>query len=189
MIGLTGSFGTGKSTVARLFKRKGVKLIDADRLAHEVFWKGGSIYPRVQSLFKEEKGNLSRSRIAKIVFLDTQKRRKLESLIHPYVFSRIQEELKSTRERVAVVEVPLLFESGFDRQCDKTIVVRSPVRKVLRRLSRRGYSKSEVEARWKAQMPLREKVRRADYQIDNSSSLEKTRRQIKRIWKDLEKGA
>lgn len=186
MVGLTGNFGVGKSTVASLFKKKGAKVLSADRLAHEVFRKGNPVYLRVRSLFPSEKGNLNRERIAGIVFRSPRKRRALESLIHPYVFRRIQEQVGRTRKRVVIVEVPLLFETGFDRGCDRTIVVRSEPSEIFRRLSRRGYSGPEIRARWRAQRPLGDKTRRSDYLIDNSDGLRETRRQVEKIWKELQ---
>lgn len=186
VVGLTGNFGTGKSTVSGLFRKKGAKILNADRLAHEVFRKGHLLFRKVRSLFPKGKERLGRKQIAEVVFMNPKKRRQLESLVHPYVFMRIRKELERTRERVAILEVPLLFESGFDRQCDRTVVVHSPEEKVFRRLGQIGFSKAEVRARWRAQMPLREKMRRADYRIDNSKGLAETRRQVVEVWKDLQ---
>ena len=186
-MGLTGNFGTGKSTVARLFRRRGTRVLSADRLAHEVFEKENPLYPQVRSLFPKIKGSLSRAAIAQIIFRDSEKRRALESLIHPYVFRRIREEMGRMRSRVVILEIPLLFESGFDQECDCTIVVRAPLKKVFERLLERGFREAEVEARWRAQMPLRRKIRRADYSIDNSDGREATRRQVVQIWKKIER--
>ena len=187
LVGLTGNFGTGKSTVARYFQKMGARVVSADRLAHEVFRKKNPVYPRIRSLFRGIKGDLSRAKVARGVFRDSKKRRSLESLIHPYVFRRIGEEIKRGRARVAVLEVPLLFESGFDRKCDRTVVVEASAKEVLRRLQRKGFRRTEVEARWRAQMPVPEKIRRADYAIDNSGGRDETRRQVVQIWKQIER--
>lgn len=187
VVGLTGNFGTGKSTTAQFFRELGAQVIHTDRLAHEVFKKGNPLYPGIRSLFPELKGSLSRTKIARIVFGDSRKRRALESLIHPYVFDRIGEEIGRRRERAVILEIPLLFESGFDQECDRTVVVLAPERRVFERLLRKGFRRAEVEARWRAQMPLREKIRRADYLIDNSNGREVTRRQVVQIWRKIER--
>lgn len=186
-IGLTGNFGTGKSTVARIFRQKGVRVLSADRMVHEVFRKGNPVYPKIRSLFRELKGHLTRRRLAAVVFGDPRKRRALESLIHPYVLGRIREEIRKTHRGVVVVEIPLLFESGYEREVDRTIVVTAPREKARKRLLRKGFKASEVDVRWRVQMPLSEKVRRADERIDNSDGREKTRRQAVQILKKLER--
>ena len=171
--------------MARLFKDKGAAVISADRLAHEVFRKGHALYPKVRLLFEEVRGDLSRAKIAAVVFRDPGKRKALETLIHPYVFRRIQEEIRRTRKRILILEIPLLFESGFDRRCDQTLVVQAAPEKVTERLKKRGFTQREIKARWQAQMPIQKKIRRSDFTIDNSDGLAETRRQVSRIWKEL----
>ena len=185
VIGLTGNFGSGKSTVARLFQKKGASVLDADKLAHEVFQKKNRLHPKLRSLFPELKGKVTRRRVAEIVFCNSRKRRGLESLIHPYVFRRIRQKLNEAKSRVMILEIPLLFESGFHKHCDRILVVRSPRSEVLKRLGRLGYSQREVGVRWRAQMPLNEKIRFADDVINNSKSLEKTKIQVERLWRKL----
>ncbi len=191
-MGLTGSFGAGKSTVAGLFKKNGAHVISADRLAHEVFHKTNPVSRKIRSLFPEIKGSLTRAKVAQIIFQDPSRRLVLESVIHPYVFQRIEEDLAKKRKGISLMEIPLLFETGFDRRCDKTIVVKAPREKVLKRLRAKGFGKSEIEKRRLAQMSDQEKNRRADYLIDNSNGLEKTKEQVKTIWSELlniQKGA
>ena len=180
-VGLTGSFGSGKSTVARMFREKGARVLDADRIAHEVFRKGNPVYPKVRRLFRKELKHLSRAKMAEIVFTDANKRRRLESLIHPYVFKRIREEVAKTR-RPVVVEVPLLFETGFDRRCDRTVTVVANKKKIFERLGR-SYTPNEIRTRLRAQMPVAEKARRSDEVIDNSGDLKKTRQEVERLWR------
>jgi len=187
LVGLTGNFGTGKSTVARLFRRLGAEVVNADRLAHEVFRKENRLYPGIRSLFPELKGRLSREALARIVFQSPVRRRALESLVHPYVFDRIREETRRRRARVVVVEAPLLFESGFDQACDGTILVQASPQETLRRLRGKGFREAEVRARWRAQWPVKKKIRRSDYLIDNSDGRQKTQRQVVQIWKDIER--
>lgn len=182
LVGLTGSFGTGKTTVAAMFQRKGAKVLSADRLAHEVFKKGNPLYSKIRRIFPEVPGRLSRAKIAPFVFGSPKRRRRLEALVHPYIFKRLREKMKRTKSRVVIAEVPLLFESGFHRLCDRTIVVYAPQRMIFKRL--RPYTRAEIRSRWRAQMHFREKARRADYVIDNSNGFKKTRNQVDRIWKE-----
>ena len=185
IVGLTGNFGMGKSTVARFFREKGAVVLDSDRIAHEAFQKGHPVYPKIRGLFRGVRGTLDRKKIAAVVFRNSKKRRALESVIHPYVFGRIEEEAAKSRGPVVIVEVPLLFESGFDRRCDRKVVVECDRKKVFERLGRKGVRPAEIERRWKAQGPVPEKLGRADYLIDNSKSLAATRRQVSRIWKEF----
>ena len=187
LVGLTGNFGAGKSTVARFFKEKGAHVLNADRLAHEVYQKENRFHGKLYLLFPELEGRLNRERISKIVFQDAQKRRSLERLIHPYVFNRIREEIKKTPKPIVILEVPLLFESGFYRETDCNVVVKAESQTILGRLARKGYEKTEVEARWRAQMPLSEKIRRSDYLVDNSDGFKRTRKQVVQIWKKIER--
>lgn len=185
MVGLTGSFGTGKSTVARLFKEKGAQVISADQMAHEVFETKNPVSRKVRSLFPEIQGRMTRTKVAKIVFENPSRRLALESVVHPYVFRRIQEELEKKKHGITLVEVPLLFESGFDKHCDKTLVVDAPRSQVLKRLQALGFKKKEIEKRWKAQFSMQEKIRRSDYHIDNSNGLGKTKEQVQQAWNEL----
>lgn len=160
-------------------------MIDSDRLAHEAFRPGSRLYARIRSLFPELRGRVSRPRVAKIVFKDSRRRRSLESLIHPYVFERIAGEIRRTRKRAAVVEVPLLFESGFHRHCDWTVVVRAKPEAVIERLRRKGFRTAQIRARWRAQMTPHAKVKQADFVIDNSKGKRRTRRQVEVLWPRL----
>ena len=185
VIGLTGNFGAGKTTAAGIFKKLGARVISADRLAHEAFKKENRVYRKLASLFPEVKGNLTRGRVAQIVFNDPKRRQTLEALIHPYVFRRIKEEISGMRRGAAVVEIPLLFETGFDKHCDATVVVDAPKEKVIRRLVVRGFGKAEALRRWRVQMPAAEKKKRADYVVDNSKNRKQTERQVKKIWQEI----
>lgn len=187
MIGLTGNFGTGKSTVAALFREKGAGVVNADRLAHEAFRKKSQAYSKIRSLFPELRGRVTRRTVARIVFREAERRRALEAVIHPYVLRRMREEARRIKRPVILLEVPLLFETGLDRRCDRTVVVTAPFEGVARRLRGKGFTREETLARWRAQMPLRKKVSRADLVIDNSGSLAETRFQVKRAWKTLRK--
>lgn len=187
LIGLTGTFGSGKSTVARLFEPLGAEVLDADRMAHEALLEGSALYPQLKARFPAAAGTggMDRKKLAALVFSDEAQRRALEELIHPYVFQRIAEEVADNSSPVIVLEIPLLYETGFDRSCDFCIVVNSPADVIEKRLTEKGFSPDEIRRRQQIQIPLEEKVKRANFVIDNSGDLEGVRKQVEKIWKTL----
>ena len=189
VVGLTGSFGTGKSTVSRILKNLGArKVINADQLVHEVFKRHHPIGRKIKSLFHMS-GILNRKKIAGEVFRNPAKRRRLEALIHPYVRRRMLEELKSIRDGIAILEVPLLFEAGFDRLCDVTVSVLASERTIIRRLAKRGFASEEVKKRLETQLSQSEKKKRSDFFIINSGSKKLLVQKTKSVWKKLQPSA
>lgn len=190
VVGLTGGFATGKSTVAAMFARLGAKVIDTDKIVHKEMRRGGRCCAPIIRAFGRQvagKDGIDRKKLGEIVFADRQKLKRLERIVHPKVRSGINEELKKYRGReIAVIEVPLLFEAGFDRCVDTTIVVTASRRGQVER-SRRSLKVTRTEAmrRISAQMPLRDKIRRADIIIDNSKTKTQTHKQVKAIWQKL----
>jgi dephospho-CoA kinase len=189
IVGLTGTFGSGKSTVSHLFQELGAFIIDADQLAHEALEAGNEAYNKIAALFKEacsaDGARMDRKKLAKLIFSDAKKRKQLEEIIHPYVLDRIIEEVSDAEEPVVIIEVPLLFEAGFDALCDQSIVVIAKYEVINKRLIEKGFTLEEIEKRNKAQMPLEEKMKRANYQIENSGSLDSTRREVEKVWNGL----
>lgn len=190
VVGLTGGLATGKSTVAAMFARLGAKVIDTDKIVHKEMRRGGRCYAPIIRAFGQQmagKKGIDRKKLGKIVFADKRKLKRLEKIVHPMVLLGVNEELKKYRGReIAVIEVPLLFEAGFDRCVDTTIVVTASRRSQIER-SRRSLKITRTEAlrRIKAQMPLRDKIRRADIIIDNSTTKTQTHKQVKAIWQKL----
>ncbi len=191
IIGLTGSFGSGKSTVARIFARHGAAVVDADRLAHRLIAPGTDIYRKVVKAFGagilDRKGKIAREKLGRLVFRDKGKLELLNRMIHPEVKRIIRERIRAA-QNVVVLDVPLLFEAGMDRLCNKTIVVFCDRTVQLRRLSlKRGLTTPEALLRLNSQMPLEKKVRLADFVIDNSGSIKKTKKQVselrRKLWK------
>ena len=185
IVGLTGSFGSGKSTAGRIFKQLGArKVIDADKLAHEVFRPGHPIGRRIKQLFHIQ-GTPNRREIARRVFSDLGRRRQLEALIHPYVFRRVRSELKKIKQGIIILDVPLLFETGFDQLCDLTVSVLARERHIVERLARGGYRPEEVRARLKSQLSMDEKKKRSDLCVENIGSKKELIQKIKLIWNRL----
>ena len=189
IVGLTGNFGTGKTTVAHFFEELGACVVDADKLSHEALMKGSPVYENIAALFKDARlpngSGLDRKKIAELVFQNPERRKRLEAIVHPYVFERIAEEVTEAEEEVVIVEIPLLFETGFEPFCHKTLVVKAKDEMILKRLKEKGFSKEEISARQKAQMPQEEKLKRADLIIDNSGTFQETRREVEKIWKKI----
>ncbi|HOW87111.1 MAG TPA: dephospho-CoA kinase [Candidatus Omnitrophota bacterium] len=186
IVGLTGGFGAGKSSVAQRFKNLGADVIDADKIAHDAMKKGSPVFDLIAQLFEEalhpSGKKMDREQVAEIVFADPGKRKELEKIIHPYVYERIKEKIEASMSRVVLVEVPLLFETGFEKLCDKVLTVTCNNTIKLKRLKKDGFPPQEVRARERAQMAESLKARKADFIIDNSKSIYQTQREIERLW-------
>ncbi|HET8721942.1 MAG TPA: dephospho-CoA kinase [Nitrospira sp.] len=190
VVGLTGGIASGKSTVARMFKRFGAVVIDADQLARDVVRPGKPAWRDIVTVFGDgvlnRNRSLNRRALGAIVFRDRRKLRRLEHIIHP----RVAREQRRLARRIAarspdaviVYEVPLLFESGAYKRVDKIIVVTADRDTQVERLKRRnGMSESEALRRIKIQMPLAEKVRRADIVLDGTRNKAVLRKEVRRL--------
>ncbi|HXV28485.1 MAG TPA: dephospho-CoA kinase [bacterium] len=188
LVGLTGGFGTGKTTVAHFFEELGAEVVDADKLAHEALMAGSLVFGPVQRLFPETvrpDGNLDLKKLAETIFHDANKRKQLEAIVHPYVFTRLMEEISDMDEPVVILDIPLLFETGYDQFCHTVIVVNAAEPVANQRLLEKGFSIDEIAARRRAQIPLEEKIKKAQIIIDNSGTFQQTRRTVEEIWKKL----
>jgi dephospho-CoA kinase len=195
-IGLTGGIGSGKTLVARLFKDSGAALVDADAIAREVVAPGGPAYKGIIAAFGSTvvrpDGTLDRKALGERAFSDASARRQLNALTHPHIRRRMAEEgarLASYPEvEVIVLDIPLLLETtdGRDLGLDGIIVVNADddVR-IGRLVARDGLTEAGARRRLAAQMPLREKVARADWVIDNNGSPAHTREQVRILWETL----
>ena len=207
--GLTGGIASGKSTVARFLETFGAKIIDADHVGHELLLPSSPAYPQIISRFGPqilaaaedsardpagEPAAINRQRLAAIVFADPEKLRALNAILHPLILLRILETIMETRERepggVAVVEAPLIYEAGIEKNFLKVIVTWCrPEQQIERLLAKGGISRAETEARIAAQMAPVEKRRRADYLIDCSTTVENTQTQVNELYSKLQKMA
>ena len=193
IIGLTGGIACGKSTVSTELRARGAAIIDADALAHELSQPHQPLFNAyVQRFGREivtENGTLDRAAIARRVFADPAVRAEVDAIAHPLIRMAAEERLRAARDenkRAAVLDVPLLFEAGWDALADETWVVALPREEQLARLLARDTSMDEGEARARiaAQMPLAEKCVRADVIIDNSGTKEEIREYIGKLWKE-----
>lgn len=182
LFGLTGGIGSGKSTVARRFRARGLPVIDADELAREVVAPGtpglAAIVERFGAEVLAPDGTLDRKLVASRVFGDEEARRALNAITHPRVGALSVERaqaLDARGEPLACYEVPLLFEGRLAEALKPIVVVTTSVAtQTSRAMARDGATAEEVEARIRAQMPLAEKEHLADYVIDNSGPLSST---------------
>lgn len=190
IVGLTGGFGTGKSSVAQFFRKFGAEVLDADKIAHDALKKGSPVFDQVAELFGdacEKNGKrLNREKIAECVFTDAQKRAQLEALTHPYVYKKLKDKIEASNRNIIIVEVPLLFEAGFQILCDKVLVVQCDFKVKEKRLKRKRFTTEEIRAREKAQLPETLKAQKADFVLDNSKSIYQTRRETESLWHKLE---
>lgn len=193
VIGLTGGIGSGKSTVAAMLRELGAPVVDADRLARQVVEPGQPAYEEIVREFGPEvlapDGAIDRKRLGEIVFGDEAKRRRLNAITHPRIAEAAQAEVaRHVAQGAPIVfyEAALLVENGLHRALDGLVVVTAPPETQLRRvMARDDVSEKAARARMDAQLPLADKLAVATHVIDNSGSLEETRRQVVRLWQTL----
>jgi len=188
-VGLTGGIGCGKSVVAAMLREQGFLVLDADTLAHQLVEPGQPAYDDVLQEFGkgvcDASGKIDRAKLAAIVFAEPAKLARLNQIVHPRV-AEAQErqftEWQRTHPRgVAVVEAALLVEAGAHNRLDRLVVVWCRPEQQIQRLRERGMSAEEAQRRIASQMPLEEKRRLAEFQIDCSGTIEDTRQQVERL--------
>ncbi|MDU6747877.1 MAG: dephospho-CoA kinase, partial [Bradyrhizobium sp.] len=185
VLGLTGSMGMGKSTTARLFAEAGVPVYDADATVHKVY--EGEAAPAIEAAFPGTTvgGKVDRSKLSAKVVGDPEAIRRLEAIVHPMLRSYHQDFLDKAAQSgvpVAVVDVPLLFETGGDKRVDAVVVVStSPEIQRQRILARGTMTEEALDALLARQMPDAEKRARADFVVDTSNGLDPVRARIRDI--------
>jgi dephospho-CoA kinase len=186
VVGLIGGIGSGKSQVAAAFERNGARIIAGDQLGQAAL-RDPDVRARVASrwgdVVLDEHGEVNRQRLAAIVFADPAERKALEAIAHPWIRRRILAEIAEARRDpsvpLIVLDAAIMLEAGWDEVCDRLLYLEAPRAVRLERVARqRGWSEKEVDAREQAQLPLTEKVIRADHVLDNSNSLEHLNRQV-----------
>lgn len=194
LVGLTGGIATGKSTVSTMFAHLGAKVVDADLLAREVVMPGQRAYAEIVQEFGPEvlqaDGQLDRKRLGAIVFADTEKRKRLEQITHPAIRVRQQRILSVYEEEafdgIVIWDAAVLIESGGATAMDRLVVVTADAETELARLmARDGFSEADARRRIASQMPLAEKVKLADYVIDNSGTRDATERRVREVYRAL----
>lgn len=187
LIGLTGSFGNGKSTVLNIFKELGALTLSADTIVHALLQR-----PEVKEAIRAAIGgkvfmgpDIDRKKLAEKIFDSEEERRKLENILHTLVYREVMDLRKKNPRSLIVAEIPLLFESGRHKDFDYIILVTCRPEEAERRLIKRGFYREEIKKRLKVQMSVKEKRRQADFVVDNSGPPEETRKQVEALWKTL----
>ena len=184
-LGLTGSIGMGKSTVAKMFERAGIPVFDADAVVRELQSPGGGLVEKIGELFPGTVrcGTLDRDCLAQIVLADPKKLAALEEVVHPAVRAARDGFADQHRDAPAMVfEIPLLFETNGEGEFDKVVVVSAP-REVqrVRAMGRPGMTAAKLDSILARQTPDEEKRRRADFVIDTGTDLSTTESQVREI--------
>lgn len=187
--GLTGGVGCGKSTAGRLLAARGWRVIDTDLIAREMLEPGTEGYKKVVDVFGpsilNKDQSIDRSRLGGIVFSDEGSRNRLNSILHPLIrakwHSLLQQHRLASPGIPAVVDIPLLFETGAQAVFDRTVCIGCCAQTQHERLTARGWDSMEIERRRRAQWPLEEKIKHSDLVIWNDGSLELLQQQLERL--------
>jgi dephospho-CoA kinase len=190
LLGLTGSIGMGKSTTADMFRAEGAPVYDSDRLVHDIYV--GPAAMEIERAFPGATagGAVDRNRLASLVLGDAEAMKRLEAIVHPLVWEgrrRFLEEQARRGVKIAVLDIPLLFETGADKDVDAIVVVTAP--KSLQRarvLSRANMTEEKFESILGRQTPDEEKRRRADFIVHTDAGLEAARGEVRAILKTLQ---
>ena len=202
-VGLTGGIAAGKSAVGEMFAALGAQVIQADEIAHQLMQPGDAVYQDVVAHFGagilNPGGSVNRARLAELAFGSKPSRvQELNQIVHPAVIRRQEEWMKQVAERdphaIALVEAALILEADMAKRLDRLIVVTCHPEQRIERWARRlnvdeETARREVSRRMAAQLPDGEKIKAADFVVDNSGSLDETRRQVKEIYAELRKEA
>ncbi|MFZ5916417.1 MAG: dephospho-CoA kinase [Chloroflexota bacterium] len=190
LIGLTGNIATGKSAVAGMLAGLGARVIDADRVAHQVMGHGTATWQAVAQAFGPQiltpESEIDRQRLGQIVFADPTALARLEAIVHPATTRAVSAAIAAAAESVIVVEAIKLIEAGMHRAYDVLWVTTCPPEVQVARLTAfRGLSEAEARLRVEAQPPQAAKIALADVVIDTSGSLQETRRQVMVAWEAI----
>jgi dephospho-CoA kinase len=190
VIALTGNYGMGKSSVLALFEKLGAVVLDSDRIVGALL-TDSKVIDTIKAVFGKtvfsENGSFSKEKLAEIVFRDEALRHSLEDILHPLVFDRIDSLLAADerKDMIAIIEVPLLFERGYENRFNRTITVFTDEETALQRLEAKGIDRVKAHLRLKTQFPIDEKKRRSDYMIDNTGTPEETEALVETLYNKL----
>jgi len=190
VIGILGGIGSGKSTVAAEFAKLGCKVIDADKIAHELLLYKTAVKEKVVGLFGQTildpAGKIDREKLAEVVFADARKLSLINEIIHPLVLQRAQELIKQydcqNQVKAIVLDMPLLVEVGWDKRCDKLIFVDCEQKLRLDRAKKLGFDKNQVKIRENFQISLDNKANLVDYTVENNSDFSVLAKQVVNIF-------
>lgn len=189
MIGLTGGIASGKSSLSGALRQAGAVVIDADKISHELTMVDGAALPALREAFGEEvfrHGALDRAALGNLVFSDRQQLDRLNALMYPLILAEMECRIGDNADQtVVILDVPLLYEAGWDSMCDEVWCAWTPRWMQVRRLIKRnGLTLRQALARIKSQMPAREKARRATHVINTAGTRQESARKALTLWRD-----
>jgi len=190
LVGLTGNYGMGKSTVLNIFQKLGALTYDADKIV-EALLQETEVLQKIRNLFGDgifqANGGLDKQKVASIIFSDNASRRSLEDILHPLVFEKIHRLLEhpDTAKKIVVVEIPLLFERGYEDRFQCIITVQTELERALHRLEEKGVKREEALRRIRLQVPIEEKIRKSDFTVNNNGTTSEAEQQVRNIFEKL----
>ncbi|MCE5195055.1 MAG: dephospho-CoA kinase [Nitrospiraceae bacterium] len=188
--GLTGNYGMGKSAVLAIFRKLGALTVDTDTLVHKLL-NEKNIINKIKKLFGNDvfdaKSKVIRKKVAEKVFINKKLRTELEDILHPLVFKEIQKiKIKpKNKNKLIIVEAPVIFERGYEKNFDRTITVFAGKKTTLKRLGKSGISPETARQRLGCQMPIEKKIKMSDFSVNNSKTLQQTKKQAAEIFRKL----
>lgn len=189
VIGLTGGIGCGKSLAAQYFAELGALVIDADQLARAAIERGSQGFDEVVSFFGDSiltNGEIDRRALGELIFKDSEAKKRLESIVHPFVRREFEEAVASLKsDETLIYEIPLLVETGAQDRFDMVVTVESSLENRISRLRQRGMHISEIEGRIASQATREQRIEVADFLIENDGSEDELLRQVENIWDSL----
>ena len=185
LIGITGSFGTGKSLAGEILEELGITVIDTDEIVRSILKTKNNVTEKIQNEFGNNVINgktgeyINKKNLAELVFNDTVKRKNLESIIHPEVNKVLESfTLQNNDKSIIAVLIPLLFECGLEKYYNEVWSVTCKREIQLERLLKKGFTQKEIDLRINSQLPIEEKVEKSNFVIDNSGTIDETKKQI-----------
>lgn len=193
VLGLTGSIGMGKSTVAEMLRQNGIPVFDSDKAAHAAIAPKGKAFEVVALTFPDcwnaKTHTIDRQELGRIIFADPQKRQQLENIIHPLVWeaqNRFVASAQRSGHKMVALDIPLLYETGAEARCDKVLCVDAPyIVQRARVLKRPGMTEEKLRSILAQQIPTQQKKQWADYVLETGLGVAYTRRCLNRILADL----
>jgi len=191
IFGLTGQLACGKSTILKLLKRKGVRCFDVDKVIHQYYCDKQSLaHKRIKALFPQANisGKICRKKLSGIVFSDKQNLKRIEKAVHPLIIKDLLKWIKEvkTKKGVYIAEVPLLFEKKLEKYFDGVILVRVKKDIILQRINKKyKFSKQVALDRLSLYLPIKEKIKRADYMVDNNKDFRELKKGVDLLWKKI----
>ncbi len=191
IVGLTGNFGMGKSTAAKMFRELGAVTIDTDEIVKNLLHEP-DVIEEIKKAFGDdiaEGGSVNKSLLSQIVFNFPHLRISLEDILHPRIFKIIDKEISMLKaeggKNIVIIQAPVIFERGYQNKFDIIITVHTPDNVAIERLKGKGISEEEALNRLRNQFPIEMKVSKSDYSIDNSLTIEETQEQVNEIYQKL----